>query len=183
MTNNVNQNSWKETLIPIDSSIQQAIHSLEVSGMQIVLVVSRNNKLIGTLTDGDIRRAFLKGAKLDDSIDQVINRSPLVAPPEVGRNLILKVMQANKIFQIPVVDHDGKVLDLYVWDSVNPTEPLENIMVIMAGGVALGWLPIPRIAQNRCLKLGESLCLSILLSAPKRVAFANLLFPYITLGT
>lgn len=115
--------------------MQQAIHSLEASGMQIVLVVSGGNELIGTITDGDIRRAFLRGAKLNDSIEQVINRTPLVAPPEVDRNLILKIMQANKIFQVPAVNHDGKVLGLYMWDSVISVEPNENIMVIMAGGL------------------------------------------------
>ena len=55
---------WRSTILPLDSSIQKAIHSLESSSLQIVLAVSEDGKFIGTLTDGDIRRAFLKGYKL-----------------------------------------------------------------------------------------------------------------------
>lgn len=182
MTNNVNQQSWKETLIPIGSSIQQAIHSLEVSGMQIVLVVSNNNELIGTLTDGDIRRAFLKGAKLNDPIDQVVNRTPLVAPPEVGRSLILKVMQANKIFQIPVVDHEGKVLDLYVWDSVNSTEPLENIMVIMAGGRGTRLAPHTENCPKPMLEVGGKPMLEHIIERAKESGFRKFIISLYYLG-
>lgn len=182
MTNNFNQSSWKETLIPIDSNIQQAIHSLEVSGMQIVLVVSNNNELIGTLTDGDIRRAFLKGAKLDDPIERVINRTPLVAPPEVGRNLILKVMQANKIFQIPVVDHDGKVLDLYVWDSVNSTGSLENIMVIMAGGRGTRLAPFTENCPKPMLEVGGKPMLEHIIERAKESGFRKFIISLYYLG-
>lgn len=182
MTNNINQNSWKETLIPFDSSIQQAIHSLEVSGMQIVLVVSNNNKLIGTLTDGDIRRAFLKGAKLGDPIEKVINRTPLVTPPEVGRNLILKVMQANKIFQVPVVDHDGKVLDLYVWDLVNSCEPLENIMVIMAGGRGTRLAPHTENCPKPMLEVGGKPMLEHIIERAKESGFRKFIISLHYLG-
>lgn len=182
MTNNFNQKSWRETLIPIDSTIQRAIHSLEASGMQIVLVVSSINELIGTLTDGDIRRAFLKGAKLSDPIDRFINRSPLVTPPEVGRNLILKLMQANKIFQIPVVDHNGKVIDLYVWDSVNSTEPVENIMVIMAGGRGTRLAPHTENCPKPMLEVGGKPMLEHIIERAKESGFRKFIISLYYLG-
>jgi dTDP-glucose pyrophosphorylase len=134
MTLNYESQSWRTTLIPLGATIQQAIYSLETSGMQIVLAVSDDDKLAGTMTDGDIRRAFLKGLTLESCIDEVMHRKPLVAPPEIGRDLVLQLMQANKIHQLPVVDHEGRVVGLHVWDAIIAPASLDNFMVIMAGG-------------------------------------------------
>ena len=121
-------------MLPIRSTIQQAINSLENSSMQIVLAVSEGNRLIGTLTDGDIRRAFLKGLRLESFIDDVIHRNPLVVLPDFGRELILKLMQINKINQLPIVDQGGEVVGLHVWNDIIAPLELENMLLIMAGG-------------------------------------------------
>lgn len=126
--------TWRKALLPTGSTIQQAIRSLNCSGMQIVLVVTKNEMLVGTLTDGDIRRALLKGMSLDSKIDNIIHFNPLVVPPEIEREHVFQLMQANKIHQVPVVNGEGLVKGLHLWDSVVMSEPLENIMVIMAGG-------------------------------------------------
>ena len=116
------------------ATIQQAIHSLENSCMQIVLAVSNENKLLGTITDGDIRRGLLKGLNLDSSIEEVMYRNPLVVPPDIGRELVLQLMQANKIHQLPVVDREGVVVGLHLWESIVSPTAIDNPMVIMAGG-------------------------------------------------
>jgi dTDP-glucose pyrophosphorylase len=134
MTSNNESQSWRSTLVPMGATIQQAIQSLENSCMQIVLAVSDKNKLLGTITDGDIRRGLLKGLKLDGSINGVMHRSPLVVPPDIGRELVLQLMQANKIHQLPVVDHDGAVVGLHLWESIVSPKVIDNPMLIMAGG-------------------------------------------------
>jgi dTDP-glucose pyrophosphorylase len=131
---NYSQQIWCNTILSTGSTIQQAIRSLEISGMQIVLVVSKDELLIGTLTDGDIRRAFLKGMSLDSKIDNIIHLNPLVVPPEIGREHVLQLMQANKIHQLPIVNSEGLVEGLHLWDSVITPESVSNLMVIMAGG-------------------------------------------------
>ena len=80
----VQTQSWSSALLPLGSKISQAIMNLEKSCMQIVLVVSEGNKLEGTLTDGDIRRALLKGFNLESDVNDIISREPLVVPPESG---------------------------------------------------------------------------------------------------
>jgi dTDP-glucose pyrophosphorylase len=134
MTSNRESQSWRSTIVPVGATIQQAIHSLENSCMQIVLAVSDEYKLLGTITDGDIRRGLLKGLKLECSIDEVMYRSPLVVPPDIGRELVLQLMQANKIHQLPVVDLEGVVVGLHLWDSIVSPAAIDNPMVIMAGG-------------------------------------------------
>jgi dTDP-glucose pyrophosphorylase len=125
---------WRAALLPLGSTIQQAIFNLETSSTQIVLVVSESNRLAGTLTDGDIRRAFLKGLTLDSVIDDLIHRTPMAVPPEMSRDLVLQLMQINKIHQLPIVNKEGTVVGLHLWDTITAPEEIANMMVIMAGG-------------------------------------------------
>lgn len=146
--------TWRSTLLPLGSSIQQAIHSLENSSMQIVLAVSSENKLVGTLTDGDIRRAFLKGLSLNSVIDDVIQRKPLAVPPEIGRDLVLQLMQINKIHQLPIVDQSGTVVGLHVWDSIFTPVENQNMMLIMAGGKGTRLRPHTENCPKPMLEVG-----------------------------
>ena len=134
MTETTNKSSWESAVVPLGATIQQAIHSLEASSQQIVLAVTDRGELRGTLTDGDIRRAFLKGLQLTSPIDHAINDNPLVVPPGLGRDAVIGLMQANKIHQMPVVDEQGKVVGLHVWAAMYEPKSLENVMLIMAGG-------------------------------------------------
>ena len=97
--------------------------------------------LEGTICDGDIRRGLLKGLDLNSPIASVIHRNALVVPPEMARGLVLQLMVANKIQQVPVVDEQHHVVGLHLWDEINtpPTRP--NLMVIMAGGMGTRLLP------------------------------------------
>ena len=88
---------WRKAVLPSVSSLQQAIACLNESSIQIVLLVSSDGVLQGTLTDGDIRRGLLRGLSLDSSIDSLVNLDPLVAPPQWGREAVLQLMQANRV--------------------------------------------------------------------------------------
>ncbi|MBT8077600.1 MAG: CBS domain-containing protein, partial [Gammaproteobacteria bacterium] len=105
--------SWRLTLLPADATVEQAIHSLDASAQQIVLAVAEDDVLIGTVTDGDIRRALLRGLTLESSIDTIVYREPLVVPPQIERELALQLMQSNKVHQLPVVDENRRVVGLH----------------------------------------------------------------------
>ena len=127
--------SWTKTLLPLGSSIQDAILNLDQSGLQIVLITAADGRLCGTVTDGDVRRALLRGLNLQGRVDDIMFRSPMVAPPEVGREMVLQLMRANKIHQLPVVDAEHRVVGLHVWDEIIAPSRRDNMMVIMAGGL------------------------------------------------
>lgn len=128
------QLDWRKTLLPAGSSLQEAITSLEASSLQIVLVVDSEGVLQGTLTDGDIRRAFLKGYGLEHSISDIISRHPTTVGSQMPRETVLQIMRDRKINQIPVVDEGDRVVDLHFWDEMVSGASLNNVMVIMAGG-------------------------------------------------
>lgn len=131
---------WRAVLPP-DATIQQAIQNLDETALQIVLVMDQEGVLVGTVTDGDIRRGLLRGLTLDARIETITFRDPLVVPPELGRETALQLMRANKIRQLPVTDGDRHLLGLHLMDDL--VFPLErpNVMLIMAGGKGIRLRP------------------------------------------
>ena len=97
--------------------------------------------LEGTICDGDIRRGLLKGLDLNSPIASVIHRNALVVPPEMARELVLQLMVANKIQQVPVVDEQHHIVGLHLWDEITTSPTRPNLMVIMAGGMGTRLLP------------------------------------------
>ena len=125
---------WRKALLPIDATIQDAIRNLDESALKITMVVSSDGVLIGTVTDGDIRRGLLKGVSLTQPIDCLVHREAFVVPPEMGREMVLHLMRANKFPQLPVVDAEHRVVGLHLWDEITAPAARPNTMVIMAGG-------------------------------------------------
>lgn len=127
-------NDWRKALLPANATLQQAIRNLDESALQIALVTSPGGVLLGTLTDGDIRRGLLRGLEMNSPVDSIVQREPLVAPPQFGREAVLQLMQANKIRQLPVVDEGRRIVGLHLWDALMAPGQRPNLMVIMAGG-------------------------------------------------
>ena len=173
---------WRSTILPLDSSIQKAIHSLESSSLQIVLAVSEDGKFIGTLTDGDIRRAFLKGYKLESSIVDIIHRDSLTVTSDINREQVLQLMKVNRILQLPILDSKSMVVGLHVWDSINSSNTLENMMVIMAGGKGTRLRPYTENCPKPMLQVGEKPILEHIIKRANEDGFKNFLISLNYLG-
>lgn len=134
-TKTLTEEFWQQAILPANATIKQAIRNLNQVSIKIVLVVNDRAELEGTISDGDIRRGLLKGLDVDSPIASVIHRNALVVPPEMERDMVMQLMVANKIQQIPVVDEHHHVVGLHLWEAITtpPTRP--NLMVIMAGGI------------------------------------------------
>jgi dTDP-glucose pyrophosphorylase len=126
---------WRQAILPTNANIQQAIRNLDQVAIKIVLVVNEAGKLEGTISDGDIRRGLLKGLDLNSQITSVIHYNALVVPPEMGRDMVIQLMVANKIQQIPVVDEHRYILGLHLWDEITTPPTRSNMMVVMVGGM------------------------------------------------
>ncbi len=129
------ENLWRKTMLSPNRLIRDAIANLNESGLQIVLVVDDSAKLQGTVTDGDIRRGLLSGVQIDSPLTTVMRSNSLVVMPEMGREMVVHLMRANKLRQLPVVDGGHRVVGLQVWDDDTSGEVRANTMVIMAGGL------------------------------------------------
>lgn len=110
------------------------MRSLEKSGIEITLIVDDHNRLVGTLTDGDIRRALLKGATLDSALAPHLPKNFTAVGPKTGRAEVLDLMQSRTISQIPIVDAEGKLVGIHLLHEVLGAIERPNWAVVMAGG-------------------------------------------------
>lgn len=154
MNNPPSTELWRKAVLPAEATMQQAIGSLNESALQIVLVVAPDGTLLGTITDGDIRRGLLRGLDLDSAIDAIMQRKPFVVPPQMGRDTVLQLMHANKIQQLPVIDDDRHVVGLHVWDELMVPGKRPNLMVIMAGGLGTRLRPYTEDCPKPMLPVG-----------------------------
>lgn len=125
---------WKTAVISVDASLRDAANNLTESSLKIVLVTDDSGKLIGTVSDGDIRRGLLRGVTLDCDLKQVLRYDPLVAPEGISPYHIRQLMVLNKVQQIPEIDTTGRIVCLHTWDEFLTTASIPNKMLIMAGG-------------------------------------------------
>lgn len=138
---NPSEQIWRQAILPASATVAQAIRNLDQVGIKIILVANETGVLEGTISDGDIRRGLLKGLDMNSPLTSIIHRNALVVPPELGRELVMQLMVANKIQQIPVVDEQHQIVGLHLWDEITTPPTRTNLMVIMAGGLGARLLP------------------------------------------
>ena len=154
MKNIRNIRNIKNIKITKDATIKKALKVIENGDIKIALVVDEKDKLIGTLTDGDIRRGFLKGHNIDSSISSIINKKPLVAKKTDKREKLLSNGLSKKIYQIPIVDSKGKVTEIYIIEELLKSKIKLNKVVIMAGGKGIRLRPLTKNTPKPMLKVG-----------------------------
>src|SRR5690348_11559176 len=124
-------NKWKEVLVSANASIRQVMQKLESSALQIVLVVDEKDHLLGTVTDGDIRRGILRSLSLTDSVHKVMNSNPKVAKVNESRESAFAIMRRSGIHHLPIVDEDGRLMDMETLDDLIQTRTKQNRVVLM----------------------------------------------------
>jgi dTDP-glucose pyrophosphorylase len=174
--------NWQKAILSIHSTIQSAIQNLNDSSLKIVLIVNEKGELQGTLSDGDIRRSLLKGLDINSSIENVIHRNPLVAPKNLDRETVKQIMTANKIYQIPVVDENFCIIDLYLWDEVTTLPVRTNKIVIMAGGEGKRLLPHTESCPKPMVLVAGKPMLEHIIERAKLEGFSNFIIATYYLG-
>ncbi len=145
---------WTTTLISPQTSILEVINIIETNALQIALVADNEGKLIGTVTDGDLRRAILKKVPMESSIDKIMFTSPTVASIHDKNEAILTLMKKKDIRQIPILDDFGRIVDLKTWMELFPPRSKENIVILMAGGLGTRLRPLTNDCPKPLLEIG-----------------------------
>ena len=148
-------NTFKQVLLPVSATIRQALKIIDSGSMKIALVADENEKLLGTLTDGDIRRAILNGHGLDDKIENIYNSSPKTCGVNDSKEKILQLAVAQKLYQIPVVDVDGRIVGIAEVDGLLQSTRRTNKVVIMAGGLGTRLSPLTDTTPKPMLHVGN----------------------------
>lgn len=167
------QTLWRKALVPASATLQEVIQNLVESGLLIALAVSADGVLQGTVTDGDIRRGLLRGMRMDDPIESIVHRQPLVVTPELDRDQIMNLMRANRIHQLPVVDDAWRVLGLHLLEELDQPIVSDHVMLIMAGGRGTRLMPLTRDCPKPMLPVAGKPMLEHILLRARAEGFAR----------
>jgi dTDP-glucose pyrophosphorylase len=174
--------NWREAILSNTANIKDAIQVLNDIKLKIILVVDENGKFEGTILDGDIRRGLLRGLDLSSSVEFITHRDALVVPPEMHRDLVLQLMTANKIHQIPIVNSNQQVIGLHLWDEIKKSTIRTNLMVIMAGGKGTRLYPQTANCPKPLLRVSGKPILEHIIERAKIEGFSNFVLAIHYLG-
>jgi dTDP-glucose pyrophosphorylase len=167
---------WKKNLLNKNSKIINAIKILNIAMNKIVLVKDDKNKLIGTITNGDVRRGLIRGYTKKDSIFYILNKKPITSNINYSKKKILSLMIKNKINSIPIIDNPKHIKGLYYLLDKKRNINKDSIVLIMAGGKGKRLLPLTKKTPKPMLKISGIPMAERLIVKASREGFKNFVF-------
>jgi dTDP-glucose pyrophosphorylase len=156
--------NWRSAILNSDSSIRQAMEVIDRSSLQIALVVDGNDHLVGTVTDGDIRRGLLRGLNLDSAASQVMNAKPKVAREGMSRAEFIELLRRHDLHHLPLVDDAGRLVGLESDVELYEGAEKDNWVILMAGGLGQRLRPLTEDMPKPLLPVGDRPLLEIIIN-------------------
>lgn len=158
-------NHWKQIAVRKDTPLETAIATLDQGGERIVLVTDIDERLLGTVTDGDVRRALLRHLPMTTPVGEVMCATPQVAQLQWSREKILSVMESSRLLQLPLVDSSGRVVGLETLHELLEKKRIDNPVFLMAGGFGKRLYPLTQDCPKPMLKVGDKPILELILQS------------------
>ena len=158
-------NGWRQCCIGTDATLRQAMEAIDRSSMQLALIVGDDLCLKGLITDGDIRRAILRGVSLETMVSDVMRTNPMVFRSQDSRDYVIRHMQKRKISHAPLLDASNKVIDLYILNELLSKRARSNPVLLMAGGLGTRLRPLTEKIPKPLLKVGNTPILETILTS------------------
>jgi dTDP-glucose pyrophosphorylase len=157
------------------SPVRMAVETIDRSTGLIALVTDLD-RLIGIVTDGDVRRGLLRGESLDSPVANIMQRNFRYMPANGSPAEAIEVMQSLSLYQIPVLDENGKVVHLFLLDDLIKPQKLPNSVVIMAGGEGKRLRPLTHGCPKPMLQVAGKPLLEIILKQCLDAGFGHFYF-------
>ena len=166
--------NYKHILLKPTSTIKEALKIIDSGAMQIALVIDKNEKFLGTLTDGDIRRGLLDNLTLESRIEAIIFKTPTVCKLDDTKEKIIEIAVSKKLHQVPIVDNDGKLVGIEEIDELLKPQTKTNKVVLMVGGLGTRLRPLTDNTPKPMLKVGNKPILETIIGNFKKYGFVNI---------
>ena len=145
--------------------------TIDSGALRIAIVVDENRRLLGTLTDGDVRRALLGRVPMDVPTSRVMCATPQVAKRDWSLERIRAVMEAQHLLQLPLVDDDGRVVGLETLHGLLDKRHVTNPVFLMAGGFGTRLHPLTNDRPKPLLEVGGKPILELILESFIKAGF------------
>lgn len=167
--------NYKNVFLKPTSTIKEALKIIDSGAMKIAIVVDTDDKLLGTITDGDIRRGLLNNLSLDDSIEPIIFKTPTVANINDSKEEVLKKALAKKIHQIPIVDDENFVIGIKEIEELVKPQIKDNKVILMVGGLGTRLRPLTEKTPKPMLKVGDKPILQTIVEKFAEYGYINII--------
>jgi len=164
---------WEKLLLKPDDTIQQALRVIDAASSQLALVADTPGRLLGIVTDGNIRRGLLAGRTLADPVSAVMNTAPTTVRPDMGAHAALALMWEHEFTHLPVVDENGLLLNCWSRKSLLTETVLDTPVALMAGGLGSRLGQLTENCPKPMLKVGGKPLLEIILQSFLDHGFRN----------
>ena len=136
------------------TTLRDGLARIEAGGIQMAIVVDDARRLLGVVTDGDIRRGLLRGLTLDSRLLDCATRTPLVAPAGSSDADLLALMSRAHVHHVPVVDAGGRIVEVKFLDRLLAARVRPNSIVLMVGGMGRRLGELTRAIPKPMLPVG-----------------------------
>jgi len=164
---------WRKIILKQTDTMQKAIEVLNIEALQIALVVNDAGELVGTITDGDIRRGLVKHLELDTPVSDFMFTTPTIANVTETKEDILSKMNEKGIMQIPIVDDNNLIVGLETLQHLYEKKRFDNPVFLMAGGFGTRLQPLTQHTPKPLLTVGNKPILETILDQFIEAGFHN----------
>ena len=154
---------FSKILLPPNVTITEAIRIIDQGAVKIALVVNSDGLLLGTLTDGDIRRGLLRGETLESPAEKCMHKDFLTVSENCSKSMAQRLMREKDMAHMPVLDKEGRVVNLFLLEELDRPKLFPNWVVLMAGGYGKRLQPLTNDCPKPMLKVGGKPILEIIL--------------------
>lgn len=167
--------NWRNCVLSMSDTMDRVVEVLEDNKqLAIGLVIDEDQKLVGTVTDGDIRRALIRNKNMDMSVTELMNAQPIVASSEDSQELIQKMMSDSNIARIPIVDSERRVVGIEKENAPSLKKGFDNPVLLMAGGFGKRLYPLTEGTPKPLLTIGDRPILEEMLIRLAQQGFHNI---------
>jgi len=167
-------NRWKDVVVSPDTPLGDTIALIDRSSLQVALVLDASGRLAGVLTDGDIRRAILRGRTLQTPTREVMNPRATSVLEQTPREDMLALMRRHVFHHLPLVDETGRVVGLATLDELIGAVERHNWVVLMAGGLGTRLRPLTEDRPKPLLSVGGKPILETILESFAEQGFKHI---------
>jgi len=162
----------KQLLINRTFSIKETLARLDETAEKVLFIVDNENKLMGALTDGDVRRYLLSGKSLDGDIAKIFNNSPkFLYAKDLSQDDVKNLFIEHKLLLLPILDSNNTICDILKWNDVFLKDANIRIkrkkinvpVVIMAGGKGTRLDPFTKVLPKPLIPIGDRPVIEIII--------------------
>lgn len=155
-------------IVPLSFSIKDAVRQIDEGGLGFCVCIDNEEKVIGVISDGDFRRAVLKGENLKHGVEKIINRNFIYVSKKYTNKELEDIFLNSAVQQIPVIE-EGVLIDIITKEKyfgVERSDDLPSIInpvVIMAGGKGKRMDPFTRILPKPLIPVGDDPVIKVIM--------------------